>query len=90
MAVGKDEVPSSNLGSSSTQIRCPARDSGFLVILTNLKRKAKNHTETHTDKKNQAEQITPARLFLLRLGRSVQHGVCERQNLTRLLWMSAV
>ena len=31
--IGKDEVPSSNLGSSSTQTRCPARDSGFLLFL---------------------------------------------------------
>ena len=31
--IGKDEVPSSNLGSSSTETRCPARDSGFLLFL---------------------------------------------------------
>ena len=30
---GKDEVPSSNLGSSSIETRCPARDSGFLLFL---------------------------------------------------------
>ena len=31
-AVGKDEVGSSNLPSSSTETRCPARDSGFLLF----------------------------------------------------------
>ena len=31
--LGKDEVPSSNLGSSSIETRCPARDSGFLLFL---------------------------------------------------------
>ena len=30
--VGKDEVGSSNLPSSSTETRCPARDSGFLLF----------------------------------------------------------
>ena len=30
---GKDEVPSSNLGSSSRETRCPARDSGFCFCL---------------------------------------------------------
>ena len=29
---GKDEVGSSNLPSSSTETRCPARDSGFLLF----------------------------------------------------------
>ena len=32
-AVGKDEVGSSNLPSSSNEARCPARDSGFFVFL---------------------------------------------------------
>jgi len=31
--LGKDEVASSNLASSSTKTRCPARDSGFLLFL---------------------------------------------------------
>ena len=31
--LGKDEVTSSNLVSSSTETRCPARDSGFLLFL---------------------------------------------------------
>ena len=31
-AVGKDEVGSSNLPSSATETRCPARDSGFLLF----------------------------------------------------------
>ena len=31
-AVGKDEVGSSNLPSSSMETRCPARDSGFLLF----------------------------------------------------------
>ena len=31
--IGKDEVGSSNLPSSSTETRCPARDSGFLLFL---------------------------------------------------------
>lgn len=74
---GKDEVGGSNPPSSSTQTRCPARDNGFLVILTNCWSRAKTHTETHTDKKNQAEQVNPARLFLLRPGRFDRPGVCS-------------
>ena len=31
--LGKDEVPSSNLGSSSSEARCPARDGGFLLFM---------------------------------------------------------
>ena len=30
--IGNNEVPSSNLGSSSSETRCPARDSGFLLF----------------------------------------------------------
>lgn len=32
--VGKDEVSSSNLDSSSTETRYPARDSGFFIFLS--------------------------------------------------------
>lgn len=32
-SLGKDEVPSSNLGSSSSEARCPARDGGFLLFM---------------------------------------------------------
>ena len=35
--IGKDEVPSSNLGSSSSETRCPSRDSGFLLFLGGCK-----------------------------------------------------
>ena len=49
-SVGKDEVSSSNLDSSSTQIRCPARDGGFLAFLVCYQCTVKTHTETHTDK----------------------------------------
>ena len=48
--VGKDEVGSSNLPSSSTETRCPARDSGFLLFFRRKIRLRKTHTETHTDK----------------------------------------
>lgn len=34
LTIGKDEVPSSNLGSSSSETRCPARDSGFFIPLS--------------------------------------------------------
>ena len=47
---GKDEVGSSNLPSSSTETRCPARDSGFLLFFRRKIRLRKTHTETHTDK----------------------------------------
>ena len=33
LRLGKDEVPSSNLGSSSSEARCPARDGGFLLFM---------------------------------------------------------
>ena len=32
LRLGKDEVGSSNLPSSSIETRCPARDSGFLLF----------------------------------------------------------
>ena len=51
VSVGKDEVSSSNLDSSSTETRCPARDSGFLLFLKVDVSKYKTHTETHTDKR---------------------------------------
>ena len=50
-SVGKDEVSSSNLDSSSTETRCPARDSGFLLCSCVEVRQHKTHTETHTDKR---------------------------------------
>ena len=51
VSVGKDEVSSSNLDSSSTETRCPARDSGFLLFSCVEVRQHKTHTETHTDKR---------------------------------------
>ncbi len=51
VSVGKDEVSSSNLDSSSTETRCPARDSGFLLCSCVEVRQHKTHTETHTDKR---------------------------------------
>ena len=53
VSVGKDEVPSSNLGSSSNQTRCPARDGGFLLYLDIVTIHYKTHTETHTDKRRE-------------------------------------
>ena len=47
--IGKDEVPSSNLGSSSNENRCPARDSGFLLLSEGEAAQQETHTETHTD-----------------------------------------
>ena len=44
--IGKDEVPSSNLGSSSSETRCPARDSGFF----HLSGGETAQQETHTDR----------------------------------------
>ena len=48
--LGKDEVPSSNLGSSSRETRCPARDSGFFHLSGGETAQQETHTETHTDR----------------------------------------
>ena len=67
---GKDEVSSSNLDSSSSETRCPARDSGFLLCFGTRMVHHKTHTETHTDKRREQARVTFRQPFSVRPGKS--------------------
>ena len=63
-AVGKDEVTSSNLVSSSMKTRCPTRDGGFFFAWINVKGREKDTPKDTPEKENSPPGLLREGIFV--------------------------